>query len=122
MKIFSNTKGVTLVETITSFAIISILLVMLLTYSSNSFKQIFFSGSRTEKLYNAKNIMENEISNLDSSIESEGLTVQHSTNQALAFRIDGETDDIVIQGTIITVKYEDNINKDIYTFIPDIIE
>ena len=122
MKVLLNNKGVTLVEIITSFAIISILLIMLLSYSSNSFKQIFFSGNRTEKLNNAKNIMENEIASLGSSTENEAFNVEHEANQTISFRVDGETKDVVIQGTIVSVKNKENSNKDIYTFIPNEVE
>lgn len=121
MRLKKGKKGFTLIELIISIAIISILLIALLTSFTGSFKQVFSNGSRTKSVFEAQNKIDNIINDVSISSGDSQASVQAYSIQIKLYSKDG-TKNITsgtINGNMIKVDMKDKNEVTLSTFIPN---
>ncbi len=121
MRLKKEKKGFTLIELIISIAIISILLIALLTSFTGSFKQVFSNGSRTKSVFEAQNKIDNIINDINIARGDAQSSVQTYSLQIKLYSKDG-TKNITsgtINGNIIKVDMNDKNNITLSTFVPN---
>ena len=121
MKLKKGKKGFTLIELIISIAIISILLIALLTSFTGSFKQVLLNGSRTKSVFEAQNKIDNIINDVSIASGDSQASVQAYNIQIKLYSKDGTKNitSSTINGNMIKVDMKDKNKVTLSTFIPN---
>ena len=108
MNKFLESKGFTLIEVITSMAIVSILLITIISFLGQSFTQIFSLGNRTSNLYTIQGEIEGK---LGDSYGNEN----NNNKSTLSFKVGDKS--ITVEGLLYNESIDEN-SKVIKAFVP----
>lgn len=107
LKLTESNKGITLVEIITSIAIISVLLVALITIFSNNGQNVWRAGNKTKNVFSAQE----EIDKILVDIEQNRRPLGRDSLSLNFTDVDGSGWHINVRGEIINVEAGEESNK-----------
>lgn len=91
VKIFKNSKGMTLIEIILAMAILGIIVAAILSMFSSSYSNIFASGSRTDEVLQVETIVDDLIAKNDEfKFDDDRILTDDSYTETVSEYLDGK--------------------------------